>query len=191
MSAVPNPVVTSPADKTKLITLLHDSGEHFLLSFADVNDEQSRRHPAEGKWSVLDTVEHLTVAETIMVKLVAETRRPKTADRPNREERFQQVVPDRGFRMESPEAGRPTGRFANLAQARQQFETARAQTIRFVEVCSEDLRATEVTHPHPLAGVISTYEMLIVMAMHAERHAKQIEEIKQSPVFRAEAGAQG
>lgn len=178
MSAVPNPVATSQADKARLITMLHESGERFLGSFTDVTDDQSRIHPAEGKWSVLDTVEHLTVAETTMVKLVVETRRTKTADRPNREERFLQVVPDRGFRMEAPEGGRPTGRFANLAQARALFETARAEAIRFVEECSEDLRATEVTHPHPMAGVISTYEMLLVMALHSERHAKQIEETR-------------
>src|SRR5438445_24335 len=50
--------------------------------------------------------------------------------------------------------------------------------MQFVERCREDLRATEVTHPHPAAGVVSSYEMLIIMAKHAERHMLQIEEIK-------------
>jgi hypothetical protein len=50
--------------------------------------------------------------------------------------------------------------------------------IQFVEQHPEDLRASEVSHPHPAAGNVSTYEMVIIIAKHAERHAKQIEEIR-------------
>src|SRR5579864_4214026 len=159
MSVLPNPVSTSAADKEKLVSLLRESRDRFLGSFADVNHDQSRRHPGPNQWSVLDTVEHLTAAETIMLKLVIGTRCPKTQERPNREEAFLRMVPDRSHKMQTPEPGRPIGRFASLAEARAQFEKARADAIRFVQECSEDLRATEVTHPHPAAGVISTYEM--------------------------------
>jgi uncharacterized damage-inducible protein DinB len=191
MSVLPNPVTTSEADRANLLSLLRGSRDRFLQSFQDVNPDQSRRHPGPGQWSVLDTVEHIATAETIMLKLITTTRCPKTGVRPNREEAFLRMVPDRSHKMETPEPGRPTGRFANLAEARTQFEKARAETIRFVQECAEDLRASEVTHPHPAAGVVTTYEMLIVMAMHAERHARQIEEIRQSAAFRAQAGAQG
>lgn len=181
----------SQIEKEQLLAMLRESGQRFVQSFAGVNDQQSRCCPDEGKWSVLDTVEHLTFAETMMVKLVTATRRPKTADRPNREATFLQVVPDRSFKMESPEAGRPVGRFANLREAQTEFESARNELIRFVEQCSEDLRATEVTHPHPLAGVVSTYEMIIIMAKHADRHALQVEEIRRSPALQAEAVTKG
>ena len=178
MSASPNPVPTSAADKQKLLDLLRNSRQRFLASFAGVPDEQSRRCPAEGCWSVLDTVEHLTVGETVMLKLVSDTRRPRTANAPNREELFMRVLVDRSRKMQSPELGRPCGRFANLEEAAGQFKAAREGIMRFVEQCREDLRATEVTHPHPAAGVVSTYEMIIIMARHAERHALQIEEIR-------------
>ena len=50
--------------------------------------------------------------------------------------------------------------------------------MRFLEQYAEDLRASEVKHPHPAAGMVSISEMLVAMAMHAKRHAAQIEEIK-------------
>ncbi len=170
-----------------LLALLRESRERFLGSFAGVSDEQSRLRPSPDCWSVLDTVEHLTSAEGIMLKLVTSTRRPRSADAPNREQVFLTMVADRSRKMQSPEGGRPCGRFANLAAAAAQFKASRDETIHFVEQNTEDLRATEVTHPHPMAGNVSSYEMVIIMAKHAERHAKQIEEIRNSLSLHADA----
>ncbi|MCU1332195.1 MAG: hypothetical protein JWM08_1187 [Candidatus Angelobacter sp.] len=177
MNAMPNPA-NSNTDKNFLVSLLRESRERFLGSFADVSEEQSRLHPAENCWCVLDTVEHLTSAEGIMLRLITTQRRPRSADAANREQIFLKVIGDRSRKMQSPEGGQPRGRFANLAEAAAQFKTTRDSVIQFVEQHPEDLRASEVTHPHPAAGNVSTYEMVIIIAKHAERHAKQIEEIR-------------
>jgi uncharacterized damage-inducible protein DinB len=177
MSDLSNSVPAPAADKQKLLDLLRASRQRFLASFAGVTDEESRRHPAPGQWSVLDTVEHLTAAEKLMLKLLTESRRPRAATTPDREEIFLRA-PNRTRKLESPETGLPRGRFANLDEARTHFETAREAVLKFVEQCDEDLRATEVTHPHPAAGVVTACEMVIIMARHSERHAMQIEEIR-------------
>jgi uncharacterized damage-inducible protein DinB len=187
-STLPNTVSTSNADKQKLLAMLRDSRQRFLASFAGISAEQSRLHPADGQWSILDTVEHVAIAETAMFGLVSGPRRPRTTGALNREDFFERMS-DRSRKAEAPERARPTGRFANLDQACGKFEASRAGAIRFVEENSEDLRATEITHPHPLFGDVSAHEMLIVMAKHAERHALQIEEIKNSPAFHTGAAA--
>jgi uncharacterized damage-inducible protein DinB len=160
------------------LSLLSESRETFLNSFAGVAEADCRNCPAEGSWSVLDTVEHLTTAETIQLNLVTTKRTLRAAISPNREQIFLQVVADRSRKMQSPEGARPRGRFRTLTDAAEQFRTSRNGVIQFVEQNTEDLRATEVLHPHQAAGMVSTYEMLIIMAKHAERHAKQIEEIR-------------
>jgi uncharacterized damage-inducible protein DinB len=177
VNAISNPA-NSNTDKNFLVSLLRESRENFLGSFAGVSEEQSRLHPAENCWCVLDTVEHLTSAEGIMLRLITTQRRPRSADAANREQVFLQVVGDRSRKMQSPEGGQPRGRFADLAEAALQFKTTRDSVIQFVEQHPDDLRASEVTHPHPAAGNVSTYEMVIIIAKHAERHAKQIEEIR-------------
>jgi uncharacterized damage-inducible protein DinB len=190
MNAAPNPT-TATNEKEFLLALLGESRERFLGSFAGLSEEQARLRPAPDRWSVLETVEHLTAAETLMVRLVTTLRVPRGAGAPNREESFLRNIADRSRKMQSPESVQPKGRFATLAEAEAKFKSVRDSIIVFVEQATEDLRATEVTHPQPAAGTVSTYEMLIIMAKHAERHALQIEEIKSSPAFHAQAKGQG
>ena len=186
MNALPN-TLSLAADNQWLAALLRESCERFLASFADVAEDNCRCRPADGCWSILDCVEHIAAAESLMLKLLQGPRSPRPADAPNREQAFLDRMGTRLRKAEAPESGRPTGRFATLEAARKQFEDSRADAIRFAEQNTEDLRATEVTHPHPLMGNVSACEMLIVMAKHAERHALQIEEIKNSPAFLAAA----
>ncbi|HEY7404927.1 MAG TPA: DinB family protein [Candidatus Angelobacter sp.] len=178
MSAQPNPATPIVIDKPFLLAALQETREIFLNSFAGVTEEQSRLKPAPDCWSVLDTVEHLTTAETTQLRLISTQCTPRSADAPNREYAFLQMIPNRTRKMESPETAKPIGRFATLAEAAEQFKTTRAGVIRFLEQYSDDLRASEVKHPHPAAGMVSICEMLVAMAMHAKRHAAQIEEIR-------------
>ena len=178
MSAQPNPAIQVVIDKPFLLTLLQETREIFLNSFAGVKEEQSRLKPAPDSWSVLDTVEHLTTAETIQLNLIRTQRTERPADAPNREQAFLQMIPNRSRKMESPEGAKPIGRFATLAEAAEQFKQTRAGVIRFLEQYNDDLRASEVKHPHPAAGMVSICEMLVAMAMHARRHAAQIDEIR-------------
>jgi hypothetical protein len=178
MSAQPNPASAVVIDKDFLLALLQETREIFLNSFAGVTEEQGRLKPAPGRWSVLDTVEHLITAETVQLKLISTQRTLRAAGAPNREHAFLQMIPNRTHKMESPETARPIGRFATLAEAAEQFKTTRTGVIRFLEQYAEDLRASEVKHPHPAAGMVSICEMLVAMAMHAKRHAAQIEEIR-------------
>ncbi|HZD95682.1 MAG TPA: DinB family protein [Candidatus Sulfotelmatobacter sp.] len=190
MNALHNPASNVDATRAFLLSLLQESRERFLSSFAGVTEEQARVRPAPDRWSVLDTVEHLTAAETLMVRIVTTQRVSRTVDAPNREEILLLRAADRSRKWDAPESAVPKGRFASLAEAAAKFAASRDEIIRFVEQSSEDLRATEVTHPHATVGVVSTCEMLIIMAKHAERHAAQIEEIRSALGLSAEA-AQG
>ena len=175
----------SQAQRDALLPLLEASRERFLGSFAGISEEDARVRPDENSWSVLDCVEHIAVAETGMLRLLQTTQQPRTPDAPNREQYFSERMGTRERRVESPEGGRPTGRFSSLAEAAMQFEKARARTIRFVQENLVDLRTTQVTHPHALVGNVSSYEMVIIMARHAERHALQIQDVRSNPAFNA------
>ncbi len=52
----------------------------------------------------------------------------------------------------------------------------RERTVRLAGNCEEDLRLK--TTSHPLVGPVNCYEILLLIAVHPQRHAKQIEEIK-------------
>src|ERR1051326_7356244 len=114
MSAQSNPAVSPAIDKQFLLALLRESREKFLSSFAALSEDQARLRPAPDRWSVLETVEHLTTAETIQLKLLQGQRKPRPADAPNRELPFLQMVGERTNKMQSPEIAMPNGRFPSL-----------------------------------------------------------------------------
>jgi uncharacterized damage-inducible protein DinB len=178
MSAQPNPAFA--IDKPFLLQALQESRETFLNSFAGVTEEQSHIKPAPDRWSVLDTIEHLATAESIQLNLLKTQRAPRPANSPDREYAFLQMIPNRTQKMEAPDGAKPIGRFATLAEAAEKFKTTRAETIQFLEQYTDDLRRSEVKHPHPAAGMVSICEMLVATAMHAKRHAAQIEEIRRT-----------
>src|SRR5215475_5952306 len=122
MSTLPN-TVSIAADNQRLAALLRESRERFLLSLADVTEESCRCHPSAGRWSVLDCAEHIAGAETFMLGLLKGPRRPRSADAPNREQIFMERVANRSSKVETPERGRPMGRFPTLDAARKLFET--------------------------------------------------------------------
>jgi uncharacterized damage-inducible protein DinB len=179
MSAQPNPLSAPVIDKQFLLALLRETRHRFLESFAEMTEEEAHLRPAPDRWSVLETVEHLTTAEGIQLKLLQTHRTPRPAEAPNRELAFLQMVGERTHKMQSPESAVPNGRFSSLHAAATQFKTTRAAVIQLLdEISVQDLRGAEIKHPHPAAGMVSVCEMFIVMAKHAERHAKQIEEIR-------------
>jgi uncharacterized damage-inducible protein DinB len=191
MSAQPNPISAPVIDKQFLLALLRESRHLFLESFAEVTEDEAHLRPAPNRWSVLETVEHLTTAEGIQLKLLQNQRTPRPADAPNRELPFLQMVAERTHKMQSPESAAPSGRFTSLHAAATQFKTTRAAVIQLLdEIPVKDLRGTEIKHPHPAAGMVSACEMFIVMAKHAERHAKQIEETISALQIRSDTGAQ-
>jgi hypothetical protein len=189
MSTMPGTASGTEVDKATLLGTLRKGEEAFLHSVAGVSETTCRLRPAEDRWSVLECAEHVAVAEEVMLGLVTGKRRTRNADEPRRDGRILRSGTDRSMRFDASDQSRPRGRFSTLAEAVAHFQTIRERTLRLVVETSEDLRATEVTHPHHVVGVISTYECLLLMGSHAQRHALQIEEvieeIKSSPAYRA------
>jgi uncharacterized damage-inducible protein DinB len=178
MAANPNPTNRSAGEKQEVLARLRSGKEVFLAAVAGVSPEQATRRPAEGAWSILDCAEHVVVAEQFMSGAV-EKRRPASGVPDHTKDALVRTIGlDRVQKLIAPERSRPAGRFASLAEAVAAFEAVRARTLAMAEQMEEDLRATTVMHA--LAGVIDSYQALLLIALHAERHADQIEQIKRA-----------
>ncbi len=184
MNTIPPTASCTEVDKAKLLETLRKGGDAFLSSVAGVGEVASRLRPAENRWSVLECAEHVAVAEEVMLGLVTRERKVRDAKGPKRDERILKSGTDRSTRFDASDLSQPRGRFSTLAEAVAHFQAVRERTLRLVEQTGEDMRATEVKHPHHVVGVISTYECLLLMGSHAQRHALQIEEVKNSPAYR-------
>jgi uncharacterized damage-inducible protein DinB len=191
MSTIPGTASSIEVDKATLLEVLRKGGEAFLHSVTGVSEATCRQRPAENRWSVLECAEHVAVAEEVMLGLVTGKRKARNPEEPRRDGRILRSGTDRSTRFDASDQSRPRGRFSTLAEAVAHFQAVRERTLRLVAETREDLRATEVTHPHHVVGVISAYECLLLMGTHAQRHALQIEEVieevKSSPAYRKSA----
>jgi hypothetical protein len=164
-------------EKQSLLNSLHVSQDTLIRVLDGVSEDLALRSPGAGRWSILQCVEHINLAEDHMFELLMTAERPaEPVINLGRERLIQERGADRSRRFEAPDVAIPAGRFSTLQDAVTHFLKSREKTIRFVEECSEDLRGLMMDHP--VVGRVNGYETLLLMTMHSLRHARQIEEIK-------------
>ena len=165
-------------DRQATLTALTESRETLLNALHGVDEPTARRAPGEGRWSILDCVEHLAAAELLMNAALKRATHSggELLDR-TRESALRRRGTDRTQRFNAPEPARPTRRYATLAEATQAWEAVRAQSIAFVEGFEGEPREWMTTHP-AIPGPVNCFEVLLLIAAHPRRHALQIAEIR-------------
>jgi uncharacterized damage-inducible protein DinB len=166
----------SQRDTAEILKALHDSRAEFLAA-ADVPEEKAKMRPAPDRWSVIDCVEHIVIAEGRFLGWLEnqEGLPVPPADR-EKEAKLLAGVASRATRVQAPEAARPTGRFATLADALDEFDTIRARSIAFAEKQGAGLYT--LAAKHSFFGPVNGAEVVCLMAAHSRRHAAQIHEIR-------------
>jgi hypothetical protein len=91
------------------------------------------------------------------------------------------AVRSRSVTLPAPDPFVPTGRFAPINEAMAAFDQQRAAAIVYTQTVTDDLR----THyfRHIALGWLDSYQAILLLASHGERHRKQIEEVKADPGF--------
>ena len=176
------------AERQFLLRYLAASRERLVEIVQALSKEQQRFRPARDRWSVADCVEHVSIVENAILKkiqaLVAEP--PQTqAEAGVPDDTVLSRVPSRSTRRISPPEALPRRRWTDFAALLRQFEAARERSLRFVAVTQADLRGHSFAHPH--LGELDCYQWLLFLGAHAERHARQAEEVISDPAFPAQA----
>ncbi len=167
-------------EKREILDALAAGRDELGEALRGVDEREAARTPQSGGWSILGCVEHLAVTEQYLLsRLVAGWR----ADRSHENREIEAVIRaralDRTRRIECPEQALPRGRCASLNEALSCFDAARAETARFVESFEDDPKWWITDHPLT-SRPVNCYEMLLMMALHPARHARQIAEIRSS-----------
>jgi hypothetical protein len=167
----------SPQETTEIVQALKDSRAEFHAAAAGVAEAQANVNPAPDRWSVLDCVEHIAIAEGRFLGWLEnpEAAPPPPMDR-EKEAKLLAGVASRVNRAQAPEPVRPTGRFATLAEALAEFDAARARSIAFAE--SKGAGLYSLAARHPFFGPLNGAEVAILMVAHSRRHAAQIKEVR-------------
>lgn len=180
----PDPI--SDADRAQLVAQLESTRDLLLKTVEGLSEEQFNYRAAEGKWTVLECLEHITLSESALMGWVQQSLQTP-ADPSKRSEvkvsdaDLLEKTPDRSQKFNAPEMLQPKGSHQNAAALLKTYQEARAKTLEYSKTTKDDLRNHFIQHP--AFGTIDTYQGLLMLSAHSKRHTLQMQEVKANANF--------
>ena len=159
----------------------------FITEASTINDAQAAFRPTDDEWTIGEIVEHVNIVNGGFLRITHKLLRQAEADpKPAAEDlNLGGVIVnengDQAPKFQAPEAVRPKGG-VSIADA----VTGIQQTISGFAEIKTRLAAVDLSEqkfPHPVAGQLSGYQWLILLAEHSDRHLGQIQRVKAAAGF--------
>lgn len=166
--------------------ILKETKRFFLKNIKGLSETQLDFKAAPEKWSIRQCMEHITLSESFLDQLLQGTLNSpanpeKRAEIKIKDEEIVSFLIDRSKKAQAPEPIQPKGNFKSAAEMIQQFNVARDKHIDYMKTTQDDMR--NHCTPHPVFGMLDSYQWMLLLAAHSKRHTLQIEEVKSSPGF--------
>jgi len=180
------PASVSDQEKKYASDLLLQTEAGVINSIAGLSDAQLNFKPAPDKWSVLDCVKHIAVTEQSLWQMTngaitAAVNPEKRADVKATDEQVVQMIESREKKVKTAPAMEPQNTpYKSLHEALESFVKDRSKLINYVKTTDADLRNHVVTMPF---ASFDSYQMILFIGAHSNRHTQQIEEVKADPNF--------
>jgi hypothetical protein len=169
-------------DRDRILSYYHSTRKQVLDAVAGLTDAQWKFKPADDKWSIRDVIEHLTLSEE-GITAFATTGLRKSLSKPDakiEDAKLVAMMNDRSKPAQAPEMLRPSGKWADTRAMVNDFKARRDKNLAWLRSTQEPLRDTYTKFP---IGIVDTYQALLMVPAHNERHLAQIDEVKQSAGF--------
>jgi DinB family protein len=175
----------TPAEREKAVKYLQQTRDGVVAATKGLSDAQMKFKAGPDRWSVAETLEHISKAEGFLLQNTADqimkAPAPPAEGRDNAKiDAFVlAALPDRSHKAQAPEPLVPSSG-VTPAESLDLFLKSRAKTIAFVE-STQGMREHAVDSP--LGQKLDAYQWVLFIAGHSERHTKQILEVKADPNF--------
>jgi hypothetical protein len=156
-----------------------------LRGVEGLSDEQQSFRASPDSWSVAEIVEHLSMVEGSVARLLGSllgkaeaAGHARSTDAPFAPVTISEFVEQsRGQKFNAPESARPTG--APLAESVNRLLETRA-AVHNLRPRFESVDGTALRFPHPAFGPLDLYQWLAFIGVHDARHLAQINALKET-----------
>lgn len=173
------PVVFTEKDREFALNYLNETRDDYIKQLSGLSDAQLNFRAAEGRWTIAEIAEHITVVEQALFGMMTAptaARSVKCEDVPRiADTALILAITNRGQKFTAPEQVQPNGRWKITADLLASFEKTRATTIAYIKDNKADLRGTFVQSP---MGSIDSLQGILFISGHADRHLAQLKEVK-------------
>jgi hypothetical protein len=161
-------------EREHLVSHLEMTESWLADEVSGLTEAQLKFRPAPGKWTILDVVEHLTIAEPQYWHDLKESMTKPVVASKNREAADLYVLwygIDRTEHQKTGEAREPKGSLTDVKAGMKSVHKLRAEMLQYARSTSEDLRGHEY-------GGGDVYQWFVMISTHMQRHILQIREVK-------------
>lgn len=186
MPATTQPIQLTIKEREYAINFLKETETGVFNAVKGLSNDQLNFKPAPDRWSILECVKHIAAAENELWAMAQPTlKQPanpeKRADIKITDKALVEAVEDRSHKTKTFSAIEPANSpYKTLDEALAGFKENREKLIAFVKNTKEDLRNHVVVLP---VGTYDTYQYILLIAGHSNRHTQQIAEVKADPHF--------
>jgi hypothetical protein len=170
----------SKADREHVVAHLEMTESWLSDEVSGLSPEQLNFRYGAGKWTILDVVEHLYVAEPMYWTGLRKSMTEPPA-KPKRESTDADMLwygIDRTEHQKTQAKEEPAGRLKDVGEGLAGFRKLRSTILDYARTTDEDLRGHLFTD-----WGIDSYQGLLGISTHAQRHILQIREIKAQTSF--------
>ncbi len=172
-SAMAAPPLTS-GDRQRVLAHLEMTEAWLVSEVEGLSEAQLSFRMTPESWSVEDVVEHLAIAEPQYWQQVQDSlQQPVGFTSEMTDANILWYGIDRGNRQTTGEARVPKGQFQTASDALAAVRKLRATMKQFARDTDEDLRGRQLK-----GGNMDTYQWLLMISTHSQRHILQIREVK-------------
>ena len=151
-----------------------------------LSEAQLKFKPAPDRWSVEDCLKHIAMSEQMLWGMIdAGLKNPATPEKraevKMKDEDVIKNIEDRSTKVKTFAPLEPVNTpYKSIADAWESFSKNRDKLIDYVNATNDDLR----NHINPLpVGVFDSYQMILFIGAHSNRHMQQMNEVKADPNF--------
>ncbi len=163
---------------------LKKTQEDLLNAVNGLTEAQLNFKAAPERWSVLECVQHITMASQGLWQFTEATLKQNTDTLKSQVKDDQQLikmVEDRSMKAQAPETMLPgKSPYHTLAETVDAFKADRSKLIDYIQKTTEDMRSHVAKMP---AGPLDSYQLVLLISAHTTRHTQQINEVKADPNF--------
>jgi uncharacterized damage-inducible protein DinB len=176
--------LTQP-ERERAIAELESSRQELLAAVAGLSPAQWAFKPAPERWSIVECLEHIALAEdgyfrTITERMAKSPPQPeKAAEVRDKDDYVLKTMPDRSSKRVTSPALEPKGKTPQ--QALEHFGRSRDRFVAYARATKDDLRSR--FQPHRATGLIDGYQWILLAVGHTRRHLEQINEVKADPKY--------
>jgi DinB superfamily len=173
----------SDADREHLLVHFKMTGDMLVEEVGGLSPAQLEYKASPDRWSIRECVSHLAVAEPDywgdLQKAVKAPPDMKEKKSVATDADIMWYGIDRVERTKTGGGHEKVDTYKNLGEALAKFEALRGTMIEYIKTTNDDLRA----HSFGDQQRIDSWQWMLEISTHAERHIQQIREIKADPNF--------